>query len=357
MKTRFRLFHRASGVFYIEDTVTLRQESLKTKDKNVAQRLFQAKNEAHQQPALNLQLARTYLAASDPEVVKRTWQTVMDAVAQGKTGATQERWLRANKDHAFDLIRDLRILETQAEHFLAVLKCGTVATNVFLRRIHNFALDMGWLPWPVIPKRQWPKVEYGDKRAICFAEHADIVEREQNPERRAFYELCWHLGGSQGDIANLTAEDIDWQNRTISYHRKKTKVLAQLHFGDQVAEILGGLPRQGPLFPHLRTVRSSDRATEFKQRCRGLGIEGVTLHSYRYAWAERAKTAGYPERFAMEALGHNSNAIHRTYAKGAQMRLPALEDYEKQAPRKKLIQVFPTIGNEKGIELTEITSG
>jgi len=53
----------ASKVFYIEDTVTLRQESLKTKDKNVAQRLFQARNEARQQPALNLQLARTYLAA------------------------------------------------------------------------------------------------------------------------------------------------------------------------------------------------------------------------------------------------------------------------------------------------------
>jgi hypothetical protein len=26
-----------------------------------------------------------------------------------------------------------------------------------------------------------------------------------------------------------------------------------------------------------------------------LGIVGVTLHSYRYAWAERAKTVGYPE--------------------------------------------------------------
>jgi integrase len=43
----------------------------------------------------------------------------------------------------------------------------------------------------------------------------------------------------------------------------------------------------------------------------GLGIKGVTLHTYRYAWAERAKCAGYPERFAQEALGHNSKAVHR----------------------------------------------
>ncbi|HRY51737.1 MAG TPA: hypothetical protein P5186_27170, partial [Candidatus Paceibacterota bacterium] len=112
---------------------------------------------------------------------------------------------------------------------------------------------------------------------------------------------------------------------------------AQQHFGDRVAEVLRELPDHGPLFPYLRSVRASDRATEFKQRCRGLGITGVTLHSYRYAWAERAKAAGYPERFAMEALGHNSHAVHRAYAKGAQVKLPALEDYEKTANKKNII--------------------
>ena len=62
----------------------------------------------------------------------------------------------------------------------------------------------------------------------------------------------------------------------------------------------------------------------------GLGIHGVSLHSYRYAWAERAKTAGYPERFAQLALGHNSKAVHRAYAKKAQVTLPPLEEYEQK---------------------------
>jgi integrase len=61
---------------------------------------------------------------------------------------------------------------------------------------------------------------------------------------------------------------------------------------------------------------------------------GVTLHSYRYAWAERAKTAGYQERFAQEALGHNSKAVHRAYAKRALMKIPSLEDYEQRAAAK-----------------------
>jgi integrase len=61
-----------------------------------------------------------------------------------------------------------------------------------------------------------------------------------------------------------------------------------------------------------------------------LGIEGVTLHSYRYAWAERGAIAGYPERFAQKALGHNSKAVHRAYARKAQVTLPPLEEYESK---------------------------
>jgi len=53
--------------------------------------------------------------------------------------------------------------------------------------------------------------------------------------------------------------------------------------------------------------------SRFRRRCHKAGVSGVTLHSYRYAWAERAKIVGMPERFAQAALGDNSKAIrHRT---------------------------------------------
>ena len=41
-----------------------------------------------------------------------------------------------------------------------------------------------------------------------------------------------------------------------------------------------------------------------------------------------------PERFAMENLGHNSKAVHRAYAKRALVKIPSLEDYEKEAAAK-----------------------
>ena len=42
------------------------------------------------------------------------------------------------------------------------------------------------------------------------------------------------------------------------------------------------------------------------------------------------RTCGYPERFAQEALGHNSKAVHRAYARKAQVVIPTLEDYERK---------------------------
>ena len=207
--------------------------------------------------------------------------TFMDEIPKLKQDQTKHRWLTAIKDKAFDSIRNLVVLETQAEHFLKVLENGSVSTNIYLRRIHNFALDMNWLPWPVLPKKRWPAIKFKEKRAITLAEHQAIVAREQNRERRAFYQLAWQLGDSQSDIASLKAEDIDWQNNVISFSRKKTGSIAIMRFDEGMAEILRDLPANGPLFPYLQTVRAGDRATEFHQRCVGLGIKGITQSAHR----------------------------------------------------------------------------
>lgn len=76
----------------------------------------------------------------------------------------------------------------------------------------------------------------------------------------------------------------------------------------------------------MRRPRGSDLSGD---RDGGRETDEESLPGYRYAWAERAKTAGYPELFAQLALGHNSKAVHRAYARKAQVTLPALEDYEK----------------------------
>jgi integrase len=267
----------------------------------------------------------------------------MDAIFKAKKGATQSRWHWSIKSKPFDFIRQQTVLGTTAQHFLRVLENGTVSTNVYLRRLHNFALDMNWLPCPIIPKRRWPAVHYKTWRAVTKEEHERIIEREKNPEINAFYQLCWHLGGSQSDMATLKAEDIDWQAGTISFSRKKTGTPVIIFLGEEVKRLLKTLPAFGYLFPRQAQLDEKHRAKLFRRRCQLLGIEGISLHSYRYAWAERAKVAGYPERFAQEALGHSSKAVHRAYARKAQVLLPPLEDYEKRAQTGNVLVMQPEL--------------
>ena len=327
MKNRFILFQR-SGVFYCEDTTTGKQTSLRTRDKADAVRLLHVKNEATHQPAMNLQIAQVYLQHGDPAMATRTWQDVMVQIVATKHGSTQARWQTAIRDKALDGLRDRKLIQTLPEHFLTALQSGGVATNVYLRRIHYFALSIHWLPWPVLPKPHWPPIQFEHKRAITVDEHRKLIANEPDATRRAYYELLWHFGGSQTDMARLTAEDIDWQRQTVAYQRCKTGTPAVQAFGPEVVAILKTLPATGFLFPTMASRTASDRGQVFTYQLKKLGITDLTLHSYRYAWAERAKAAGYPERYAMQALGHASKTVHRAYAKQAEVVLPPLEEYE-----------------------------
>ncbi len=173
MKTRYRLIRRGirGNAFYCVDTKTGKRTSLGTDNEDDARQIVEAKNQSERQPVLNLQIAKAYLAGTDSGVSTRTWQHAMEILINNKHGSNQERWRRAVPDKAFDLIRHRTIIETKGELLLKVLHTGTVSTNIFLRQIHNFCVDMNWLPWPLIPKRQWPPIRYKDKRAVTLEEH------------------------------------------------------------------------------------------------------------------------------------------------------------------------------------------
>jgi len=93
------------------------------------------------------------------------------------------------------------------------------------------------------------------------------------------------------------------------------------HFRDlcRGKELDAVLRRVGPLFPRMARIKENHRAKMFIKRLKTVGITGISMHSYRYAWAERAKTVGMPERFAQQALGHSSKAFARAYSKKAKV--------------------------------------
>jgi len=111
-----------------------------------------------------------------------------------KKGNTRHRWLTAIKDKALDSI---------PQHGRAGNAGGTLPEGLGERfgctnitgRIHNFALDMSWLPWPVLPKKRWPVIKFKEKRGITQGRTSGIVAREQNPERKVFYQLAMATWG------------------------------------------------------------------------------------------------------------------------------------------------------------------
>ena len=327
------MFQRHGGVYYWQDNETKQQGSLGTKDPRAAEKLLRAKNESFEQPILNLALARAYASAHDPKMSTRTWSDVMSEMALHGKASTQERCSRAMKSRSLDAIREKTLLATTSDDLLSVMRAGRNTTNHYLRRLHNLAVNLGWLAWPILAKKAWPKIIKSRRRAVTAGEHERIVAAERNPERRAFYELLWETGCSQTDAANLRAEDIDWSKRVLTYHRMKLgddSQPAQLTIGNRLWTLLSHLPSSGKLFPTISRSTSNDRSAEFRRRCRILGIDGVSLHSYRHAWAQRAKAAGYPQRFAQAALGHSSRAVHEAYARDAVVICPPLEAYENR---------------------------
>ncbi len=332
MLDRYTLYQRGNGIYYYEDKETKKQSSLKTRDKGPAMQLLAAKNQVEAMPWMSREMAKVYIKGSNPDLLKYTWLDVLEDIYKGQTSRSIDRWQRFGASLPLERLRPLRLFETRAEDMLAALRhprAGT-STNNYLRRLHNYALDMGWLMAPVLHRRQWPAIKYKKAQAITEFEHAQIVEAEQNEERRLYYELLWETGGSQSDIAELSWANVDKKEAILSYYRKKLEgkgngALAQMRIGKRIQRVLDHLPQQGKFFPTISKELAKHRSSEFKRRCKLLEIKCKTLHSYRYSWAQRAAKSGIPERQAMAHLGHNSPAIHRAYVSNTPLCINALE--------------------------------
>jgi integrase len=258
MQARYRLYRRSNrsrGTYYAQDVTTGSRESLGTKNKAEAQKLLQAKNEAQIQPVLSRELAKVYLHTQDPDFGTRTWLDVARLIDTSYDGNTKTRFQKFLKSHPVRQLMSRRLIETSASDFLSVFshpRAG-VSTNVQLRILHNRALDLEWILKPVLSRRAWPKIRYASRHGITREQHEAVLRDTPNKEYRLYFELLWHTGGSQTDIASLSAEDIDWGTRRLYYERQKLRSKGQGHaclvIGKALETILLQLPEEGPSSP------------------------------------------------------------------------------------------------------------
>ena len=342
MQDRYWMFQR-NGVFYLEDKLNGKQKSLKTRDAAAARRMLAGKNQATEIPQMNIAMAKVYLSCKSEEMLARTWEDVMKDMEQAYHGPTLARWRTQMKSASFQGLRKLQLLHTDSSHFLAVLRHPRAGTSSqkWLRILHNRAMDLGWILAPVMARRIWPKLRTQKTKAITAEQHLRLVETEPDAEFKNYLKMLWEIGGAQTDTARLHRDNIDLFNRRITYNRKKLESIGQgsvaIVIGDALMEVLNELPQQGWLFPNLAKQNDKVRSSRFRKRADRLGYTEISLHSYRYAWAQRAKSYGMPMREAMAHLGHGSKAVHHAYSDKAEIVSLPLEFYEKQW-KEKIIQ-------------------
>jgi integrase len=326
----YRMFKRGNR-FYAEHRVTGEQKSLKTSNKEHAEDLLFALNKSGESASKDRDLAMVFLSRADPQATTRTWSDLFEAFTENRKESCRERVRRAFRSDSLCQVRNLKLVDTVPHKFIAVLRQTSRSTQYHVRLAFNHGVKLRWVDKDLIEQSLWPKVRWNHFRAITKEEHEKILESTEDPERRNFYELCWHLGASQGDAANLDASNIDWNQRLLIYRRAKLpqdQPEARMRIGPEFEALLRKLPSKGALFPNIRLEKSNRRSGDFWRRCKRLGFpKGCVLHSYRYAWIERAKSAGMPERFAMAMMGHQSRYVHDQYAEKAVVDCPSLEEF------------------------------
>ena len=97
MPERYQRFKRAWGTYYAYDNLTGNSVTLKTRDKAEANKKVNAMNETEQQPGISLGLGRVYLNVTDPKLVTRTWQEIMEHVVKKKRGETRRELNHAER--------------------------------------------------------------------------------------------------------------------------------------------------------------------------------------------------------------------------------------------------------------------
>ena len=152
---------------------------------------------------------------------------------------------------SLDQIRDRKLIETTSEELLTLLRKGGAATNNYMRRYHNLALNLGWLVRPILHPALWPKVTPKLRRAVTPEEYGRIITAEGNAERRAYYQVLWETGAAQTDGALICGEDVDWEKNVLIYHRQKLRAGSPpcgLALSPSLAKLLQDLPGEGYLF-------------------------------------------------------------------------------------------------------------
>jgi len=257
-----------------------------------------------------------------------------------------------------------------------------------MRTLFHHANRNGWLIdstiMPLALTEPYAKSSGGNTATITEEQHLKIVgaikydlenwdgkikrmqrrDEELLLEVKSILEVLWELGSSNADARELSTSNINWETGHVVFKRKKWKgtgaknrrTRQAIHFpmSAKLKEVIrpwyddamknGG----GDLFPLASKTQSGNVTRIFNVYMEVAGVpkfaadedgheRKLIIHSYRYRMAEHLFEIGATEAEAKALMGWQSREVMLAYAKGMNMKIPALDVMAKERGEDKII--------------------
>jgi hypothetical protein len=145
--------------------------------------------------------------------------------------SSRERYASVFKSPSFDGLRNKKLMETTADDFFAVFKQNKVAINEFVKRLHNFALHLGWIAIPIVapyPRFKIVGVAFDYCWPILIQIHPGC-RRHLFDITQAFDVLTLMLGGGEGGQEQRSQNRNDGNNHQQFDERKSALLRGLIH--------------------------------------------------------------------------------------------------------------------------------
>jgi integrase len=192
-----------------------------------------------------------------------------------------------------------------------------------LMTAYRWAVRQGLLPAsPLEHVRKPTKKSRGTTAVISEAEHSRLLSVADSL-MRDYLTVLWHTGARPGEVAGLTAEQVQLANSGIipltehkTAHKGKARCLIL------TAEALTVLKRRAEVVVSGLLFRGRDGeltaqaiGSRMRTLCGRAGIRRLTVYGYRHTFATDALAKGVPDATVAAILGHSSTAmLHKHYS-------------------------------------------
>lgn len=317
MKFSMRLYKRENGYYYYEFERN-RPVSLKTKDKEKAERKFNDKK-------------RKFLKARIEELdkVKRTTLTDFKEIFFRDHTDIAEDTIRAY-DLAMRLFIDSvggstimsRIDTKHIDKFKSDCRardCRKTTINTYLRHlkgVFNKAFE-----WEIIIKKvpiKLYRIPKRHPRILSTKERKAILKyaKKKNYEMYRIILFCLWTGVRLAEMAGLTWQNVHGDTARIIGKGDKERTIILL---PKALEAMGSPKDIGRVFVHWNNLGRYSK--EFKKIAKAVGIKDIHFHHLRHTAATQMVESGIELSFVQEMLGHSDISTTQIYVKIVQATL------------------------------------